>query len=70
VTFKVEFTPEADADLDRLFDFVLERAQTVEDAMHAYEAVEVIRAVANSHLSPMHPPIETHRRRRARPRAR
>ena len=51
MTFKVEFTPEADADLDRLFDFLLERAQTVEDAMRAYEAVESIRAVANSHLS-------------------
>lgn len=51
MTFKVEFTPEADADLDRLFDFLLERAETVEDAMRAYGAVEVIRTVANSHLS-------------------
>jgi plasmid stabilization system protein ParE len=51
MTFKVEFTPEADADLDRLFDFLLERAQTAEDAMRACEAVEVLRAVANSHLS-------------------
>ena len=51
MTFKVEFTPEADADLGRLFDFLLERAQTVEDAMRAYEAVEAVRAVANSHLS-------------------
>jgi plasmid stabilization system protein ParE len=51
MTFKFEFTPEADADLDRLFGFLLERAQTVEDAMRAYEAVEVIRVVANSHLS-------------------
>ena len=51
MTFKVEFTPEADADLDRLFDFLLERAQTVEDAMRTYEAVEGIRAVANGHLS-------------------
>jgi plasmid stabilization system protein ParE len=51
MTFKVEFTPEADADLERLFDFVLERAQTVEDAMRAYEAVEAIRMVANIHLS-------------------
>ena len=49
--FKVEFTSEADADLDRLFDFLLERAQTVEDAMRTYKAVEAIRAVANSHLS-------------------
>lgn len=51
MTFKVEFTPEADADLDRLFDFLLDRAETAEDAMRAYEAVAVIREVANSHLS-------------------
>jgi plasmid stabilization system protein ParE len=51
MTFKVEFTPEADADLGCLLDFLLERAQTVEDAMRAYEALEAIRTVANSHLS-------------------
>lgn len=51
MTFKVEFTPEADADLDRLFDFLLDRAETVEDAMLAYEAVAVIREVADRHLS-------------------
>ena len=51
MTFRVEFTPEADADLDRLFDFLLERAETVEEALRANEAVEVIRTVANSHLS-------------------
>jgi plasmid stabilization system protein ParE len=51
MTFRVEFTPEADADLDRLFDFLLERAKTAEDAMRAYEAVQAIRLAANSHLS-------------------
>lgn len=51
MTFKVEFTPEADEDLDRLFDFLLERAETAEDAMRAYEAVEAVRLAANSHLS-------------------
>jgi plasmid stabilization system protein ParE len=51
MTFKVEFTPEADADLDRLFDFLLDRAETVEQAMRAYEAVDAIRIAANSHLS-------------------
>lgn len=51
MTFKVEFSPEADADLDRLFDFLLDRAETVEEAMLAYEAVTVIREVATSHLS-------------------
>jgi plasmid stabilization system protein ParE len=51
MTLRVELTPEADADLDRLFGFLLERAETVEDAMRAYEAVEVLRTVAPSHLS-------------------
>ena len=51
MTFKVEFTPEADADLDRLFDSLLDRAETVEEAMRAYEAVEAIRIAANSHLA-------------------
>lgn len=51
MTFKVEFTPEADADLDRLFDFLLERAETVEEAMRASEAIAMIRSVADSHLS-------------------
>lgn len=51
MTFKVEFTPEADAELDRLFDFLLDRAKTVEDAKRAHEAVEAIRTMANSHLA-------------------
>ena len=51
MTFKVEFTPEADTDLHRLFDFLLERAQTAEEAMRACEALEAIRIAANSHLS-------------------
>lgn len=51
MTFKVEFTPEADADLDRLFDFLLQKAQTVEEAMRAFEALEALRAAANSHLA-------------------
>jgi plasmid stabilization system protein ParE len=51
MTFRVEFTSEADADLDRLFDFLLDRAETAEGAMRAYEAVEAIRTAANSHLA-------------------
>jgi plasmid stabilization system protein ParE len=51
MTFRVEFTPEALADLERLFDFLLDRAETVEDALRACEAVESIRTAANSHLS-------------------
>ena len=51
MTFKVEFTPEAEADLDRLFDFLLDRAETVDDAMGAYQTIEAIRTAADSHLS-------------------
>ena len=51
MTFQVEFTPEAEADLDRLFDFLLERAETVEEALRAYDAIAVLRTVADSHLS-------------------
>lgn len=51
MTFRVEFTPEAEADLDRLFDFLLDRAATVEEAMRAYEAVEAIRTAADGHLA-------------------
>lgn len=51
MTFKVEFSPEADADLERLFDFLLLQAQIVEDAMRAYEAVKAIRVAANSHIA-------------------
>lgn len=51
MTFKVEFTPEAEADLDRLFDFLLIRAETVEDAMPAYQAIEALGNAADRHLS-------------------
>lgn len=51
MTFRVEFTPEAEADLDRLFDFLLDRAATVEEAMRAYAAVEAIRTAADGHLA-------------------
>lgn len=51
MTFRVEFTSEADDDLARLFDFLLDQAQTSEEAMHAYDAVSAIREVAQRHLS-------------------
>jgi plasmid stabilization system protein ParE len=51
MTFTVEFTPEAVEDLERLFDFMLDRASTVEEAMRASEVVDLIRTVAQSHLS-------------------
>ena len=51
MTFRVKFTPEALADLYRLFDFLLDRAETVEDAMRAHEAVEAVRSAAHGHLA-------------------
>jgi plasmid stabilization system protein ParE len=51
MTFRVEFTPEAEADLDRLFDFLLDHTETVEEAMRACEAVEAIRTTARSYLA-------------------
>ena len=51
MTFKVEFTPEADTDLDRLLDILLDRAETVEEAMCTVEAVEAIRAASHGHLA-------------------
>lgn len=41
MTFKVRFTPEAQADLNRLYDFVLER--DARDWMVAERALEAIR---------------------------
>jgi plasmid stabilization system protein ParE len=54
MTFKVECTPEAEEDLDRLFDFLLERAETVEEALRADDAIAVIRTIADSHISTSH----------------
>lgn len=39
------------ADLDSVFDFPLDRAETVEEAMRPYEPVEAIHIAANSHLA-------------------
>jgi plasmid stabilization system protein ParE len=51
MTFRVEFTPEALEDLDRLLDFLLDQAETAEDARRAFDAVEATRVAANTHLS-------------------
>lgn len=51
MTFSDEFTPEADADLDRLVDLLLDRAEPVEQALPGYEAVEATRTAAKSHLA-------------------
>ena len=47
----VEFTQGAEDDLMRLYDFLLERAATLEELDVADVAIEVIRQAAPSHLS-------------------
>ena len=51
MSYAVEFTQGAEDDLMRLTDFLLDRAQTLEELDVVDEAVEVIRQAALSHLS-------------------
>lgn len=51
MSYAVEFTQGAEDDLLRLYDFLLDRAQTLEELDVADEALKVIRLAALSHLS-------------------
>jgi len=46
MTFDVRFSAAADDDLERLFDFLLDRAETVEELDLAQAAIEAVRSVA------------------------
>lgn len=51
MSFDVRFSPAASDDLERLFDFLLERAETVEDLDLALLAVEAVREAALRQLA-------------------
>lgn len=51
MSYTVEFTQDAEDDLVRLYDFLLDRAETLQQLDVADEAVRVIRQAALSHLS-------------------
>jgi plasmid stabilization system protein ParE len=51
MSYAVEFTQGAEDDLVRLYDFLLDRAETLEELDVADEALKVIRQAALSHLS-------------------
>ena len=51
MSFVVELSPAAEADLERLFDFLLERAETTEDLDHAQAAIDAIRATVQHRLA-------------------
>lgn len=51
MTFDVRFSVAADDDLERLFDFLLNRAETVEDLELAGVAINAIRSAALNQLA-------------------
>ncbi len=51
MSFVVELSPAAVDDLERLFDFLLERSETTEDLDRAQAAIEAIRATAKHRLA-------------------
>jgi plasmid stabilization system protein ParE len=51
MSYAVEFTQSAEDDLVRLYDFLLDRAETLEELDVADAAVNAIRQAALSHLS-------------------
>ncbi|MBT9487171.1 MAG: type II toxin-antitoxin system RelE/ParE family toxin [Rubrivivax sp.] len=51
MSFAVELSPTAEADLERLFDFLLEQANTTEDLDRAQAAIDAIRAAVQHRLA-------------------
>ena len=51
MSFVVELSPTAQADLERLFDFLLDHAQTTEDLDRAQAAIDTIRVVMGQQLA-------------------
>ncbi len=51
MSFVVELSPAAEADLERLFDFLLDQAETTEDLDRAQAAIDAIRATAQHRLA-------------------
>ena len=51
MTFVVELSPTAEADLERLFDFLLDQAETSDDLDRAQAAINAVRATAQHRLA-------------------
>ena len=51
MSFVVELSPASVADLERLFDFMLDRSETTEDLDRAQAAIDAIRATAQHRLA-------------------
>jgi len=51
MSFAVELSPTAEADLERLFDYLLDRTETTEELDRAQAAVDTIKAIAQHQLA-------------------
>ena len=51
MSFVVELSPAAEADLERLFEFLIDRSETTEDLDRAQAAIDAIRAAAQHRLA-------------------
>jgi plasmid stabilization system protein ParE len=51
MSFVVELSPTAEDDLERLFEFLIDSAETTEDLDHAQAAIDAIRAAAQHRLA-------------------
>ena len=51
MNFVVGLSPSAETDLERLFDFLLDRSETTEDLDRAQAAIDAIRATAQHRLA-------------------
>ena len=51
MSFVVELSPAAEVDLERLFDFLLDRSETTEDLDRAQAAIDAIRSAAQHRLA-------------------
>ena len=51
MSFFVELSPTAEADLERLYEFLIDHSETAEDLDRAQAAIEAIRATAQHRLA-------------------
>ena len=51
MSFVVELSPTAEADLERLFEFLLDQADTTEDLDRAQSAIDALRATVQHRLA-------------------
>ena len=51
MSFTVEIAPTGEADLERLFDFLIDRAETTEALDRAQAAIDAIRATVRHRLA-------------------